>query len=709
MRPKFRFTLDGSKSISEPLGWDKIMLNMTRDQDYHSLVENIVIPLEFYSANTGRDGGYEYIKQARASGIDNQIEFLAEVTLDDLNYDTVMDGLLDLTSLVEIEAKKKFQCAVIRNGLWAKFINRKSIPVDIQSTIDLDGVTKTAITSRSQSLPYQELRLTYQASQLGSISFALTSGSNPYGIIDFNTITLNEIPGKLTYPTLVSPTRPFELFAVEFDGDYTITSEIHLSTGSGPTSGVSANVNLYVQINDDAAIIFSRTNLGSPNVRTKFTYSGTHALERGDFIRLYILTTTTQTVTWETGFDNTLLVQADTSFRNSIASGFYAHDVALGVCQRIVGQSVVFYSEYLGAPQTEPSHPSAPYEQAGCAYDHMLFKGIHIREYSLLTKAFSLSFDQWWDGMNKIFNLGLGYERVQFNFGGGGGSASEVIRVEKKEDFYDDSSFSTQLNYVNDIEISYDSDYLFTSIEIGYEQWQDEAASGIDDPQTKHTYATRFKTVGSKETKDLQLLSPFVAASLVIEQGRRKSLDAGRDWDFDEEVFIIHTDTYSTPSGPRVFSSDAITNLLNADTRYNVKLTPAANLNRWKNFLSNAFQDYSGDVFRFTKGEGNVDMTFRHPSATGCELDGGSSTNEGADVVIGTDFLFLPILYKFKHHLTWTQYKDIRDNRKKSIRIVWYNNEGDLVTSTVFIKKLEFDINKGVATFECWLKTQYIS
>lgn len=710
MRPKFRFTLSYSTGgggatfvISEPIGWNQIALNLERDPDYHSLIENIETPLEFYSGRTGHSGGYDALKQIRDNGIDTRVQFLAEVTFDETTYETVMDGLLDLTTLIEIEHKAKFQCAILRNDLWAKFINRKSIPVDIRSTTDLDGGAKTEVTSQTQNLPYQELRLTYSASQVGSLTWALTSGSDPYGIIDFNTITLSEIQTKYNYTPLVSPTRPFELFAVELDGDYTISSEIHLSTGSGPTAGVNAGVNVYVQINDNAAIAFSRSDLGSPNVRTRFTYSGTHSLVRGQFIRIYILTSFTQTVAWETGFDNFLLVEADTAFTDSTVPAFYVHDVAMGIAERIIGDTTPFYSDYLGGtPSFKIDYPTN-----GCGMDYMLFKGVHIRGYRLDVKAFSQSFDEWWDGMNKIFNLGLGYETVTFKLAGGASLTKEVIRVEPKEDFYDDSDYSVQLNYVTEIEISYDADYIFTSVEIGYVKWQDEAASGIDDPQTKHTYATIFKTIGTKEKKDIQILSPFVAASLVIEQGRRKSLEAGRDWDFDEDVFILHTNINSSPGAPRLYSSAAITGLLNADTRYNVRLTPACNLARWKNYLANAFQNNTTDVFRFTGGEGNVDMTFNNPAAAGCDLEAGASSDENANVTIGTDFLFLPLLYKFKHNLTWTQYKAIRDNKKKSIRIIWNRNDGSVMTSILFIKKLSYKINKSQGEFECWLKTQY--
>lgn len=720
MKPKFRFTLDGSKEISDPIGWDKIEMNLERDLNYHSLIENIELPLEFYGSNGEIDGGYQYLKEARAYGVDTQIEFLSEISFDlGVTYETFFSGLLDLTTLIEIEHLKKFQCAIIRNNLWAKFINRRSIPVDIRSTVDLDGVAKTPMTIQSTIFPSQEIRVEFAATHTDDVTYALTAGI-VYGQVDFILPTKDEIKTKLNYPRVISATRPAQLFAIEVDGLYAFDCDIYLSDAVGGFGGGNnqvANVEVYIQINDAAVIAFTKANQGTNGVdgRTFFTYTASHNLVRGDFVRIYIQNTLAgaNTVVMLDFYLSFLTVTADTLFTASTVEGFYIHDAAMGVMDRIVGLNGRFYSEYFGGPAATFSGSSGlndPYTVNGCGFDHQLFRGVNIRSYTLVEKPFSQSFDDWWEGANNIFNLGLGYDIVALPDAPGPDEDREVIRVEEKEHFYDSTSNSVDLENVGGqedgsgggIEISYDSDYLFTSIEIGYQKWEAESSSGIDDPQTVHTYASRFKIIGEPNSKDIRIVSPFIAAGLAIERTRREAVDKGKDWKLDQDTFIVQTDEGGTPM-VRLYSASLITGLLNADTRYNVRLTPASNFARWKNYIANAFQNYTGDVFRFVKGEGNTDMTFSNPAATGCDAEAGTSADENADIIVGSDFLFLPILFKFNHPLTWIEYKAIRDNRKKSIGITWHDNSGQQISSTLFIKKLGFKVSESMADFQCWL------
>jgi hypothetical protein len=680
MSPRFRFTLDGSKVISEPIGWQDIDIRLDRDMDYHSLVENVVIPLEFYGADAEHDGGYQYLKEVRANGVDTQVEFLAEISEDGAAFETLYRGLLDLTTLIEIEHKKKFQATVLQDSLWSKFINRKAIRVNIQSPTSLDGTAVSVVTAKTQSLPNQLLRLNYSGSQTASLTWALATASNPYGVIDFDTVTLDEIKIKRKYTPLISPTKPFELFRPDLAGDHTIDCELNLSTGAGPTAGVNAGTNVYIQIDNNTPIAFTRTDVGSPNVRTRFTYSATHTLPPGANIRLYLFTTVTETVTWETGFDNFLTVAADTEFSDSTCEAFAIHDVALSITDRITAQADSFYSEYLGGT----TETAISYAADGEGLDHTLMKGHHVRGYSLTDKPLALSFDEWWEGANSIFNLGLGYD-----------DAGTAIRCEPKEYFYDDSDQTVILEYVEGIEVSYDTDFMNTSVEIGYQKWGAESASGIDDPQTKHTYATLFKTVGSEDKKDPRILSTFYAASLGIEQTRRKPASSEKKADLDESIIIIQSDLTATTATPITYEAPTytISNLLNSDTRYNVRLTPAANFSRWKNFLNIGFNGhYSSDFYRFVKGEGNTSMTF----------DG---VQESADVLIDTDALFKSTLYTFKHHLTWTQYKAIRADRTKAIRIIYVGNDGLYYRVIGFIKKLAYKVTSSTAEWEIWPKT----
>src|SRR5690606_26263727 len=93
----------------------------------------------------------------------------------------------------------------------------------------------------------------------------------------------------------------------------------------------------------------------------------------------------------------------------------------------------------------------------------------------------------------------------------------EVLRIEEKSHWYDDSETSVDLSFVQNITKVYDREHQFNQVEIGYQKWNAEDVSGIDDPQTKHTYSSIFQRIGQKIT----LFSRFIAAGLTIEVPRR--------------------------------------------------------------------------------------------------------------------------------------------------------------------------------------------
>lgn len=701
MKPRFRFTLGGT-SISDPKGWNDVVLNLERDLGFHSLVENIDTPFEFYGRTASKDGGYARIKQARDNGPDSQVTLIAQVSWDrGVTYDTFFNGQLDLTTLkdVEIRGKRTFQCTILRDDLWSKFINRKSIPVDVLSPTGIDGGALSVLTPKTLSLPSQKIHQSYQGNHIDDVTYTTISGTT-IGQVDFIIDVYREIEEKFDIPRVAITEPAAPLFTVRYAGDYTIICDITLSTGLGPSGAGSQNVpvdyDVVIDINDGATVVaFSKTNVGvgGVNRRTEFSYSDTLTLEEGDEIRIYITNSgASSTIVWLDFYNDQLTVETDTTFTDSSCEAFPIHDIGMAIGNRIIGSENTFYSEYFGGT----SATSRTYGADGCGLNFLTMLGAHVRGFTLAEKPYSQSFEEWWDCWNPIFNLGLGYEYV---------GTTEVIRVEEKEHFYDDSSQSIILEGVQGIEIGYDPDYFYTSIEVGYEKWDVESKSGVDDPQTVHTYATRFKTIGSAETKDINILSKAYAASLGIEQTRRNSLEPNKDWKLDDDFIVIQSDLSTSPAEPVLYSNSVITGLENADTRYNVRLTPASNLNRWKEFLAIGFSDYTSDFFKFVRGEGNTAMTYNDPTAVDCDAEAGTVAIENGDILIGPDFLFQAVLYTFTHPLTWNQYKGLRDYPKKSFAVRYYDNDGVHQQAVAFVKKLAYKPNESKADFQVWIKS----
>lgn len=739
--PLFRVTLsndiEGSLVISEPGGWDDAKMLLQRNMEFHSLVEYYDQPLEFYGVDNVNNGGILYIRNIeQTQGIDAQITILFEISNDvGVTYEVVVNHIISVESVKETDFYKA-EMGIIQTGFWEYFINRKGTPVDLLSTTDLDGQIRDAINAITIQLPSQKIRENSHYTESFGIAFDEQSVSlNDYIQIGFDNGILDEAQTKYTILTAINPDLPVWIFSPKYSGNHTFEVNVPMSvTGviilcdasatpfvEDPTSSY---VDWFIQKNEEAAIQLTATDFTNG---TQYFCSETFPLVVNDIVRLYGIVTSTA---WEQlgpsgglqrrhlfiwGNDNSavatyqnaactdtlinygpiptgleaayLKITADTIYDDTDCEGFFIHEAGNAITDRIIGRDGTFYSEYLGNTLTQIQ----TYSDDGCGSKYAVTRGLNVRGYTLAEKPFFMSFDTWWNGINPILNLGLGYEML-------GSPEVEVLRIEPKRYFYNPIT-SIDFDFVNNIERSYNPDFVFKAIEIGFEKWSAESASGVDDPQSKRVYNTRFKTVG----QEIKILSKFIAASLAIEQTRRNRVEQGKDWRLDEDVMIIAMNLDGSPEfQPELdenFSS--VTNLLNSDTRYNIRLSVARNFERWKDFFNGCLQWYVNDSpdeeYRFASGEGNFDMTSTLDSSD-CDAIGGSpepSLSEKQNIEVTDDFLFMPIVYTFEHPMTWEQYKTIRDNRNNAIGV----SRSDENHISCYIMELEYQLTHGSATF----------
>lgn len=731
---EYRFTLSHDafpdKVISEPQGFEKAELKLLRHEDFHSLIEYYEGEFIFYGSDGIIDGGIDYIREVETIyGHDTDLHITIEVAPDGYTFETLFLGLLKLSELEELP-DNKMQVPVIRDDFWSKFINRQETQVNIQSETNLDNDSADQFDSINISLSSQTIRA--QASLTNDFSVVFSDMlSTEYGQVDWDNTILDEIEDKYFIPTATNPVLPTWIYEMRYAGYYTFDIQIAFTLGfldefSSPSwSGVLTDL-MSIKFNEDANIRFSRIDgTVDGDGYSVYSYSGVKYLEAGSIVRIIVdpvnayihgieqsglvmlgdsdVSATNEvwdgaaslsfTDEWITlGIKNYLQIVGQTTFPATNAESFFIHDVGGHIADRIIGQDQSFFSEVLGSTETVYRQ----YDSDGCLWNHIEAKGLQIRQYPLLEKPFFQSFKQWWEGVNPIFNLGLGYE--MFN-------NQQVIRVEEKRHFYDET-VSINISNVRDIVRKYDEKRLFKAIRIGYKKWQSEDISGIDDPQTKKTYATRLQKSG----KDLTIESEFIAASLAIETTRRKTKEKSADYKFDNESFIIairpNQIDISPETSPNVQDYEpeldenftSIENLLNADTRYNLKLTPARNFLRWIDWLSAGLQPYPADPFKFTSGEGNYDMASQIiPIVDGCE-EYEEMLSEKQDLEISTDPFHLALLYEIRIPLTWEEYVVIRDNPKNAIGI----SQTEENHITFFIQELSYTPDQGEALIQAW-------
>lgn len=734
----FRFKLYhdilGEKEISEPSGWLGIKLTLERHPDFASLVEYFNGDFVFYGNTGTEDGGIDFIRQVESNyGVDAKLTITIELAPDNYTFETVFTGQLDLSTINEMQDNKA-QIAIIPDDFWSKFINRYDTQVNIQSDEDLDGGAANAIEHVNLHALSQPLRSRIIASftndDYGLVNFG-DWGYNQYGAVFFNypdfiqidwpNHTLAEVKDEYSLPLSPNSEKPVSKIIAENAGDYTFNITVDLLNRSSdltpPFPFPSDQYDLKIEFSDGTIVTASTVDtvsdyLPSPGVYNKFTrytINTTKSLPEAGTASIYFekiaLVADLGGVSYVydglvnsniTGYTpiNTFSVTANTTFPTTDANSFFLHDVAGSISDRILGVQDSFYSEFLGGEETK----YRAYVENGCQFHYVLVPGLQLRGYNLVEKPYSISMKKWFEGINPIIPVSLMLDEV---------GGEQVIRVEDREHCFDSTSTSVDISYVREISRKYDPDQLFKTIKIGFKKWESEDISGIDDPQTKHTYASQLKRTG----KDLTLESEFISASYAIETTRRKTRLKSADYKFDNDTFIVSVNptkqTISPDASPEIddyipeldenFSS--VDGLLNFDTRYNIRLTPGRSFLRWLKFLSASVYQYTGSLFKFTYGEGNYEMESTINDS--CEPEP-SELAENQDITADQNPVYLPFEYEFTNvPLDWEDYRAIAANSKKAIGI----SQTDENHTKFFIKKLEYDIVEGTASITAWPKT----
>jgi hypothetical protein len=185
--------------------------------------------------------------------------------------------------------------------------------------------------------------------------------------------------------------------------------------------------------------------------------------------------------------------------------------------------------------------------------------------------------------------------------------------VEPREWFYDDTTVSLTVDatdlHARKYKREVDPNRIWNTVEIGYEKWQAEAEGGLDEVNTKRQYRTLVRTMKNA----LKAMSNFVASGYAWEETRRQDYGttADKDWEFDDELFVICLEDVSNPQDAKVEEGVGGTpdGLNFPDTMYNWRISPWANMKRWAAWAGQSAYPFTPGkllgFFRFAKGQGN--------------------------------------------------------------------------------------------------------
>jgi len=589
-----------------------------------------------------------------ADGPEVKIRCLIEIRYA-ATWSTIFDGLIDVSQKEELSLANRFYkyaAPIIRNDFWATFMNRRTVKVDLQASVDLEGNARTAVNKITLPLPGQLITKQFlgqlqDATIFGAWSHYYTLASAEFGAIDFPVIYKNEIDGKNSIIREDLAVAPSNLFTIPEDGEYVITSEIFIASAASLPSSQVQDVEYYIQINSDTPIAFTKTQQGTDPAsgRTKFDYTDTLTLVKGDEVRFYFENTagTARNFYWSNQYYSFLTVVSTTSYIDTDTDAYLIKDAFESVLSKIIGQNSVIESTMFTT----------------CKRLNAVFRGIHGRGFSFADKPFTTSFDELWKGFEPVANIGLGYTEV---------AGVKKIQIENKSFFYGQTP-SVFLSNVSGLTRRYDLEKHYKTIEVGYSKRFIEAAGGVDDPQTLASWRTKFRTIGN----DLKIISTFFLASLGIEQNRRNRVELNKDGKIDEDIIMVSVKSDGgsgyTPEVGTDFN--AITDLLNSDTRYNIRHTCARVFKRWQSFIQGCLQHTTSEYFYYSGGEGNRVMSSQFET-TDCEAtdDPEPVLVEDADIAVSTtDYLFIPKVFKCKVPMSKVTYDAILADKENAIAI----------------------------------------
>lgn len=734
---QFRFTYSAAGVAnfvaSPPAGWDVATIGFDRSPQY-SLVEFFKSNFSAWGNNGSEDGGRNWLLAAEIlNGADSIITQLIEIDENDSGiYQYFFQSVLSVATMVEKLGSNShlLDFTLSQDDFWTKFTNRFDSVVDIESATDLDGNVVPVAPVFTLPLPCQKIHKTFLKQTTGDptsnfLGFFAGAPITLYLKFDLNDLTLDEIDGRQNYSTQISNIYPVTalkydwkvtekgaytlfsrpLFKITTDVDITGNVKWWITTGR---PGAYTNQQIGITYNFAGKGFTSPIEELNPDLNLIINNYLVN-LEIGD--EIYVYGEFNITITGGGGGVNatyypgdaahlttapyvaTLQIRADTVTPASSCDAVLTHDVAYAITDRIAGTADLFRSNELGNAFTKHV-----YGATGCGSMIANMLGLHIRGYSVATKPLTLSMKDWWEGINPLLCLGLGYEKV---------AGVNQIVCEKIDHFFDATQISVNFMNVFDIKRSYDPAWQFKSFQFGNQKWESKAKSGtgspsgIDDPQSQRNWNSRFQNIGAP----LNQLSKWLMASLSIETARRLSIDASSNYEYDNDVCAIEViDTGGGALAPALdHDFSAVTNLLNSSTRYNLSYTPARALLRWSKFWSGCLQDYLASFVNFVSGVGNFTMT--STKTTVCDGDDtGVVVAENGNFAIGTDYLFLPTPLEINHYLDYTTYKYLRDNKNWSVNV----SQTEAGFTQCFIKSLEYNKVKGTVRMVVWPKTKFV-
>lgn len=177
----------------------------------------------------------------------------------------------------------------------------------------------------------------------------------------------------------------------------------------------------------------------------------------------------------------------------------------------------------------------ARYAVDGCGARRVYLNGYAIRQFKANERPLTASLQDLLTSLREIDCIGLSYGS-EINQAG---DPVDIVNVEPIQHFYRPVEL-LRLDEVSDYREQSIANELFTTVEVGYEDYLKEGASALEELFTIHQMTTPIRNAADENVKK-PLTSKLIASSLIIERTRREQFtDTPKDsTSYDEKGFLI--------------------------------------------------------------------------------------------------------------------------------------------------------------------------
>lgn len=387
--------------------------------------------------------------------------------------------------------------------------------------------------------------------------------------------------------------------------------------------------------------------------------------------RTYNLSPLTENVWVDWDAETSVKISTVSNCAATSAKSYMINEVISRAVEAITNDDIRFYSSTFGRIDSQPY--AINYDP--CPGLFSITDGLNIRRKLLIDNSqpgFFTTMKKLFSGLNGMWNIGLTIEadpnRPGYN----------RLRFEDWKFFYQDD-VSVRFLYPTKITRTIDVTRLYNSMKAGYNKWEAEGTTGLYEFMTLRNYRININAI----SKELDITTDIICSPYTIETTRR--LDSTtKDWKYDNEVFGFCLKRIADGFAVEVFLDNVInvTNVIDPNTAYNQRVTPARNAMRWFNYIMQGLRNLKPDSkLIFSNGTGNYIASLQ---TTSCNIEGKVlAENEDIDL---TDFEdieeALPITYAelvtFEHPMNYNTFKRIKDDptvRYKSVSYICNGNE----------------------------------